>query len=39
MGKDMEGNGRGLINVLSQHLLTGTEENHENLSQNTQSSG
>jgi hypothetical protein len=29
MGKDVEGSGSGLIQVLSQHLSGGTQENHE----------
>jgi hypothetical protein len=29
-GRDMEGSGRGLIEVLSGHLPGGTEKNHEN---------
>jgi hypothetical protein len=28
--KNMEGRSRGLIEVLSQHMPRGTEENHEN---------
>jgi hypothetical protein len=30
-GKDLEGSGCGLIEVLSQHLPRGTVENHDNL--------
>jgi hypothetical protein len=33
IGKDLEGYGRGLIEVLSRHFLVGIEENHENLNQ------
>jgi hypothetical protein len=32
----VEGNGCGLIKVLSQYLDGGTEENHKNLTQNSQ---
>jgi hypothetical protein len=30
MEKDLEGSGRGIIEVLSQNLLGETKENHEN---------
>jgi hypothetical protein len=29
IGRDLEGSGHGLIEVLYQHLFRGTEENHE----------
>jgi hypothetical protein len=29
MGKDLEGSGRGLVEVLSRHLSEGTEEYHD----------
>jgi hypothetical protein len=29
IGKDLEGSGSSLINVLFEHLLTGTDKNHE----------
>jgi hypothetical protein len=35
----MEGNGHGLVYVLSQHLPGGTTENHENFTHNSQSLG
>jgi hypothetical protein len=31
MGNDIEGSSRGVIMVISQHFLGGTEGNHENL--------
>jgi hypothetical protein len=31
MGDEMEGGGRGLIELLSHHFVGGLEENHENL--------
>jgi hypothetical protein len=34
--RNWEGSSHGLIKVLSLHLSGGTEENHENLSQNRQ---
>jgi hypothetical protein len=36
---DVKGNGRGLFEFLSQHLNGRTEEDHENLSQNSRCSG
>jgi hypothetical protein len=29
IGKDLEGIGRGLVEVMSRHLTVGTEEDHE----------
>jgi hypothetical protein len=33
--EDLEGSGRGLIEILSRHLTAGTEENHEDLIQDS----
>jgi hypothetical protein len=38
-GKDLEGSSRGLIKVLSRHFAGGTEENTENLIQDSRCPG